>query len=207
MSDRPTSGGWDDGRIDRLLGEALLVEPSPDLCARVRARVADEPVLSIRPAWPWVWAGAAAAMVGLALIAVPAGGWWSTWPQINAGRAQPALPGHGLAPWTPFADGAPHDPVPAIAPAPVRVPASMPDWPATSRHGAQPLFAPGDRAAFRLLLAYSRAAQPAEAAAAPLTEPGMAATALLPVTIPPIEIADIDIPAPGAEGVTEGEPQ
>lgn len=207
MNDRPMPGAWDDERIDRLLVEALSVEPSPDLRARVRARVADQSAGRIRPAWPWLWAGAAAAVAGLALIVAPTGGWWSDGSQTAAQDERPRLQGTGLAPWAPFADGAPLHPVPALASALVLSPAAKPgDGPATP-HVPEPVFAPGDGAAFRLLLAYSRATRPVEGAALPAAEPGLDPTELPPVTIPPIEIAAIDIPAPGAAGVLEGEPQ
>jgi len=55
--------------IDRALQTALAIEPSPEFVARVRTRLAHEPVASgWRPAWLVVGAGAVAAAIAIAIV-------------------------------------------------------------------------------------------------------------------------------------------
>jgi hypothetical protein len=55
--------------IERALQTALAIEPSPEFVARVRTRLAHEPVASVwRPAWLMVSAGAMAAAIAIAIV-------------------------------------------------------------------------------------------------------------------------------------------
>lgn len=56
-----------DTAIDREIRTVLDVEPSPEFLARVRTRIAHQPVAS-RVGWSWVFAGAVAVVVVLAVM-------------------------------------------------------------------------------------------------------------------------------------------
>jgi hypothetical protein len=112
------SGGPGDSGLDRELARALNVDPSPEFLARVRMRVASEPAPSTwRRRW-MVLAGAAAAVVLMAVV-------MTLWP--GADRVSPqqaALPDATTAPERQAAPASPSgvSVEPASRPTPPSVP-------------------------------------------------------------------------------------
>jgi hypothetical protein len=69
MDDRRTAHGMTDAELDRELGRALRVDPSPEFVARVRSRIAEEPAPSRWTFGRWQLVAVAAVAASL-LIAV-----------------------------------------------------------------------------------------------------------------------------------------
>jgi hypothetical protein len=187
MSDRSS---WDDARLDRALREALALEPSPALQARVRARIASEPAPSsgLYAAWMPMAACAVVAMI----VGVSIAGRWTLDPVMPPPLAG-VRPAVGLA-TLPRAAAA----VPAVIvssavarSADVRLDA----WRDATADGAVQ-FAAGDRAAFNLLLRFSRSGR--------LPTLDLQPAASHDAEVPAIEFTAIDIPALVVSSVGEG---
>lgn len=188
-----SGGAWDDDRIDRLLRESLDVEPSPSLAARVRTRIGAEAVPGSSPLHGWLW-GACAVVAAVALAVLRPG---------FGGEPIPAAPGAAVAvsafPAVPYrAAVRAAGPLAQARVTAVRNPAPGVTGAAT---GATAIFAPADRAAFAMLLAYSRTGQLPPIDSLPPASPESN------VVLRTIEISIIDIPRLVVSGPDEGEPQ
>jgi hypothetical protein len=198
MTHQPNRQAWDDDRIDRVLRQAVSVDPSPALRARVRARVAAEPAPSTRSFGLWTAMAAGAAGAAIMLAAIAGRGW-------NA-------PGTTLLPIAARWGAVAVVPYPAsIQPAAIELPMAVPPIASTPRarqalvltsaasaSRAAPQFAPGDRAAFALLLAFSRSGRLLPPESLPPVNHD------LDVVVPAIEFTAIDIPALVLSGAGEG---
>lgn len=205
MSRQPAHERPGDEPLDRLLQEALAVEPSPALLARVRARVAVEQVGHPGGAWAWISAAAVLVAALAAAVSSPWGGRVShsareaIQPVHLAGR--PPAPVPLARPVLPHAAGHPAEAASSLNRAGLQARAPSPT------PGPEVLLAPGDREAFRLLLAVSRAGVlPPEI----LTGTSVESDAILPgIEVPEVgvEVPAIEVPALVIPGVAEGEPQ
>lgn len=193
-----------DDELDRRLREAMDVAASPALAARVRARIADEAA----PATAWRWLPALAGGFGVAaviatLVVRPGPSLPPVSPvpveTLTAAVVGPdaAAPVAALTPAARRSDA----PVAgrAVPPRSMSVPAPGGALPPASLPALQ--LAPGDAEAFRVLLAFSRAAAGADGAMEP-------AAAVDPLNLPPIDIAPLEIvPLALADDVPEGDPR
>jgi len=208
MRSRPVHEPWDEEAIDRMLQDALAIEPSAALRARVRARIGGDVVRSLSGGVRWAWAAAAAAAV---LVAAVGGRLGSRPPHAAVLEARPVTTEAAVAPGSiprsfpaigeldatadPREDTGARavvDPGPPRAGGVAAVPVAVQD--------AEVRFAPGDRAAFLLLLAVSQTGDlPAVGALPPQElEP--------PVAVDAIEIPAIDIQPLVPATIVEGEP-
>ncbi|MCC7126951.1 MAG: hypothetical protein IT178_19045 [Acidobacteria bacterium] len=201
MSEGRAHDDWDDARIDRVLRDAMAVEPSPALRARVRARIVDEPRSSV---W-WVLGrrvamGAAAVILMMAFAGLR---WWTPAPPSDTMATSTVLPRADAV--------APVAPVPPVDPS-VVVPS--PDAPSTTvlrvRHRAPfpsaadddaPQFDPADRAAFERFITWSRSAVLADFTSLPLSDEDETSV-VAAIEIPVIEVLPIAA-ASDDEGVPE----
>lgn len=185
-----------DDDLDRRLRQALGVAPSPDLAARVRARVADAPVAG--RLWTW-WPAVAGGLGVAALAAMP----------IVMGPERPHdEDAHGaVVPDRAAASESALHPVPetrassasraAIASSP-QTPSHRLSRPEVESITPEPRLAPGDAEAFRVLLAFSRAALGVGATVDPQALESLAPP---PLEVPPLEIAPLAL----ADTVFEGD--
>jgi hypothetical protein len=188
----------DDGReamngIDRELADALDVDVSPDFMARVRQRIASEPVPP--PFWrgwrivlPAVAAAALAMAAGLTVMSNRG----ASTPQRLSART---LALESLRP----ADGTPTRPVPAVAAAPARIIAArVPTVSTVARHEPEVLVPREEIEMYRRLIA---AAQNVPHALVIESPPDIVSVGLISeITIDPIKI-DLMVPPPvGGEG-------
>lgn len=187
-----------DDDLDRRLHEALRVVPAPDLAARVRARIANEPPLT--PSWRWlpVVAGGAAIAAVVATL-------------VSRGLTLPANDAHGLAgpdvtavaalPATPLAVSpsiAAHAAAPVPAIGVVRSTAPPRSWPQSTRAAVshtvtRVAVAPGDAEAYSQVHANSVGAQEPTGPSVP----GIAVDTLIvgrldvaPLTVAPLVVGD-----------------
>jgi hypothetical protein len=179
--------------MDRGLAASVAAEPSLEFAARVRQRIAAEPVpsrrwwLSLRPSeWSiriWVPVGAAAAMVLAAAF------WFAPPQRVRT----PDLPAPQIARTGPSAVSLPPAQVPlqvvpgAIRPGDVRKPA--PPW---IRHNAVEVLVPrGEKeAVLRLLVALNKGRVDGDSLAAPEK----------PSVVPDLTIKPLDVPALDFDG-------
>lgn len=186
-----------DDELDRRLRLAMSVAPSIDLTARVRSRIAEEPVRS--PVWRWVpaAAGGALAMVGVVVVAIIARPPLLDSP--SAGLVAPeraaAVPAGIEGVDTGRAD---FEGLTVPTRTPRRATAVAPE--AQTR---APRFAPGDAEAFRVLLAFSRAAL-----ATTGVEPSEVSMPEAPLVLQPLDIQPVAIaPLVLVDTTVEGGPQ
>jgi hypothetical protein len=165
-----------DEALARETEDALRVDPSPEFLARVRMRIAADP----RPhSWtlPWTYAaaGAIAAVVVLALVAV----WSDREADVSmASVSRPEAPATAVSGSNAVLPAAPSE-----APKPVTPP---PTAPVTTRSavGAEVVIAPGERAALTVLLRSLRAGR---------IDPGVLETVNADFEpLPPLEEVTID---------------
>jgi hypothetical protein len=167
-----------DDELDRRLRQALSVSPGVELTTRIRARIADEP--EQRPAWRW----RAAIAGGLACAGFAA-------MVFTSRTAPPDVPVEVAT--APAMIAAASDDVATTAVGPSS-PANSPASRAVRRRPVttvplaptvpEPRLAPGDGEAFRVLLAFSRAA-------IATTEPDAPLAAVDPLVLPAIDIVPI----------------
>ena len=201
---------WDDEALDRALGAALRVDPSPEFRARVIARIAREPVPASRASWAFWSTAAAAVAAGIAWVVVSG---------VDVERARDRRDVAGPPLVEQIASGPPSPAAPVIPDAPtVRRPTSprRPMRPLSTLPSAVPhssamavdldrtvQFDARERDAFAWFLSLSRAGElPRPDSLTPVAlEPG--------VVVSPIEIAAIEIPDVGVftDDVTEGDPK
>ncbi len=201
---------WDDEALDRALGAALSVDPSPEFRARVIERIAREPVPADRPSWAFWSTAAAAVAAGIAWVVLSGA-------DVEHARDRRDAAGSPLveqiasgpqSPATPVIPEAPTARRPTSPPRPTRPPSTLPSAVAHSTAMAADgdrtvQFDPRERDAFAWFLSLSRAGDlPRPESLTPVAlEPG--------VVVFPIEIAAIEIPEVGVftDDVTEGEPK
>lgn len=182
-SERTGPTAANDAAFDREIESILAVEPSPEFLARVRARVAEEPV-AVSWRLPWRVGLVAAAVGAIAVIVV--------WPYRDRQQQSPA-------PLTPVIER--ETPLVAAAPAasqvtpveelrqPRRHPAPRPTKPASAEE-LVPVVAQEDARAFEALLAALRDRNVRLVFDDESTESALAASTLAipPITIEPLPI-------------------
>lgn len=186
-----------DDDLDRRLREAMSVAPGADLTARVRSRIAVEPVRS--PAWQWRLAAAGGALAVAAVMAVVIVG---RSPQLDAPFADPTMPDRANAVQAPI------EPVAVVRPDIERrtVAGRAPPWPvAATRRIETPVlqFDSGEAEAFLVLLAFSRAALVGSSPEPTTVVMPVEAPPLQPLDVQPVEVAPLVL----ADTIVEGGPQ
>jgi hypothetical protein len=184
-----------DAALDRAIQSALAVEPSPELLARVRRRIADEPAPSSwGGAWMFAVAGLAVAAIMFAIVV--------SRPEHNAasgstiaGVAIQADPKKDALPASPrSAEAFALPPAKALAPAPAEAFARRPREP-------EILLDPDETRALRRLITGTRDGSLDLSASLRATTPtAMDLPEISDVVISPITIEPLAPPA-GAEGV------